>query len=401
MSILTTNEFLADESVDNAKIKTAAGIEFSKLEKVPIAADGSNSPTADINFGNFKITNHGTAGAASDVPNWGQVQSEISAQIGTGSHETSVGTRAIVPPGSPSSGDRVLIDASLGTATGAFTGHENKIAEWDGAAWQFTEFTEPGKWLGVNDETDKLYYFDGSNWSAKDFENTTVDEVTLTKTGSLITIKNGGVGTVQLGDLSVTEAKLGPLSVTNGKLADNSVTLNKMADNSVGTDEIVNGSVTDSELATNAVTTIKILDGAVTSDKIETDAITTVKILDGAVTGAKLAANTVTLDKIEDLGGALRFISHDGVNNDVLEVKSHAFLTSSFSGTNPNKYYDLPDVPIGALMAGFYVQGKRLTQSVHYNLVTDGANIKRLQLISLAIPASGTDCEALYYIASV
>jgi hypothetical protein len=49
--------------------------------------------------------------------------------------QTEVTSRLTTPPGSPAEGDRHLI---IATATGAWAGQEDKIAEWDGASWVFT-----------------------------------------------------------------------------------------------------------------------------------------------------------------------------------------------------------------------------------------------------------------------
>ena len=40
-----------------------------------------------------------------------------------------------VPASDPAAGDRYLITA---TATGAWSGKEDQIAEWDGTEWQYT-----------------------------------------------------------------------------------------------------------------------------------------------------------------------------------------------------------------------------------------------------------------------
>jgi hypothetical protein len=81
----------------------------------------------------------------------------------------------------------------------------------------------------------------------------------------------------------------------------------------VGTSNIVNGAVTNAKLATNSVSTIKIQDLAVTTNKIDnlavtagkiaTDAVTTAKILDSNVTDAKLAAMTASSIKYGNASG--------------------------------------------------------------------------------------------------
>lgn len=76
----------------------------------------------------------------------------------------------LTPPVSPSTGDRYLITG--GTATGAWVGQEENIAEWNGSTWDFTTPTT-GTYVSVDDETDGLYYFGGSTWQKKFYESTT------------------------------------------------------------------------------------------------------------------------------------------------------------------------------------------------------------------------------------
>lgn len=66
------------------------------------------------------------------------------------------------PPGSPATGDRYLVTA---VATGAWTGQENKIAEWNGAAWIF-EVAAAGDFLYVLDSL-LTYRFSGAAWVIK------------------------------------------------------------------------------------------------------------------------------------------------------------------------------------------------------------------------------------------
>ncbi len=65
------------------------------------------------------------------------------------------------PPVSPSSGDKYLVGTS---PTGAWIGHANEIATWNGAAWVFTTATQ-GQLLS-NQNNDGIYKFTGSAWIA-------------------------------------------------------------------------------------------------------------------------------------------------------------------------------------------------------------------------------------------
>jgi hypothetical protein len=62
------------------------------------------------------------------------------------------------PPGGPSTGDRYIVAA---TATGAWTGQEEKIAQWNGSSWDFTTPDE-GFATWVEDE-DKLYVYNSTH----------------------------------------------------------------------------------------------------------------------------------------------------------------------------------------------------------------------------------------------
>lgn len=100
--------------------------------------------------------------------------------------------RTITPPVSPNVGDRYLIDATLGTATGAFTGQEDKIATYNGSGYDFYTPTV-GVFTSVDDENDKIYLYNGSGWSGKQFESTTASNG-LVKVGFDIRIDSSAAG---------------------------------------------------------------------------------------------------------------------------------------------------------------------------------------------------------------
>jgi hypothetical protein len=71
----------------------------------------------------------------------------------------SVLERRSSPPGAPGSGDRYLV---IATATGAWTGHEDEIATWNGSSWDF-EVPSDG-WAVWVEDVDKLYVYNGTAW---------------------------------------------------------------------------------------------------------------------------------------------------------------------------------------------------------------------------------------------
>jgi hypothetical protein len=71
--------------------------------------------------------------------------------------QESVLARQATPPITPTTGDRYLVTA---TATGAWTGEEDSIAQWDGAAWVFTQ-PDPGMATYVEAELTSYIYSNG------------------------------------------------------------------------------------------------------------------------------------------------------------------------------------------------------------------------------------------------
>ena len=66
------------------------------------------------------------------------------------------------PPASPSEGDRYIVK---GTATGSWTGQENKIAIFIGTNWVF--FTPSEGWRAYDQATNEEIIFTGSVWLSK------------------------------------------------------------------------------------------------------------------------------------------------------------------------------------------------------------------------------------------
>ncbi len=101
------------------------------------------------------------------------------------SWQDSVLDQLTTPPGSPVLGDRYLV---IATATGAFAGQENKIAEYDGASWIFTT---PSTGYAVIDQTELgvVYVYGGVTWVAQSWEATTAS-TGLVKVGFDVRLAN-------------------------------------------------------------------------------------------------------------------------------------------------------------------------------------------------------------------
>jgi len=70
------------------------------------------------------------------------------------------------PPGSPTKGNRYIV---LTTGTGAWAGHDEAIATYDGAAWIFDNPGAVG-WVAYLQSASKFYYFSGTAWAELDMK---------------------------------------------------------------------------------------------------------------------------------------------------------------------------------------------------------------------------------------
>jgi len=129
------------------------------------------APTSPVDLNSQKLTSVGTPTEGTDAPNKDYIDSLVQ---GLDWQESVLDKDLTTPPGSPSVGDRYIVATG---GTDAWVGHDNDIAEWDGA-WQFTT---PNKGFAcmVEDET-KNYTFNATAWVTF---GSTVDHGALTGLG--------------------------------------------------------------------------------------------------------------------------------------------------------------------------------------------------------------------------
>lgn len=140
-------------TINDANVPNVALLDGSRDFTSVVSYDSSKTFTADAEIVDKKYVDDAVAGSGTSAE-WQDSCLDI----------------LLTPPGSPSTGDRYLIN---GTGTGAWAGQDYDIAEWNGSSWDFTTPTT-GTFVGVDDETDGIYYFGGSGpWTKSFFESTT------------------------------------------------------------------------------------------------------------------------------------------------------------------------------------------------------------------------------------
>lgn len=163
-------------SIVNADIASGAAIAVNKLAALTASKALVSDASGFLSASSVTSTELGylagvTSGVQSQLNN-------ITSTINNFEWQPSVLDKKTAPVGGEVSGDRYLV---IATATGAFAGQENKIAQYDGSSWVFIAPTA-GTFVSVDTEADGLYLYGGSSWNKKYFESTTAS-TGLTKVG--------------------------------------------------------------------------------------------------------------------------------------------------------------------------------------------------------------------------
>jgi hypothetical protein len=156
--------FVANEHIDWTVDAAPNDIDDANIPNA-LLLDGSRDATGILSYDSSK-----TFTLDAQIVDKKYVDDQISTLGTTAEWLDSVIDILLTPPGTPTTGDRYLIN---GTGTGAWAGQDFDVAEWNGASWDFTTPTT-GTYVSVDDETDGLYYFGGTGpWVKKFYESTT------------------------------------------------------------------------------------------------------------------------------------------------------------------------------------------------------------------------------------
>jgi hypothetical protein len=164
---------------------------MSQLRNKQIKYDSGISFTG----GNKLISNVANGISANDAVNLSQLN-ELETLINGLEWQTSaldyITDNTVAPP-TENTGDRYILAADGGTPhinwDGASAGD---IVEFDGSAWVATTPTT-GTFISVDDDTTLLYYWGGSTWTTKGFEQTTAS-TGITKVGNDIQLDSSVAG---------------------------------------------------------------------------------------------------------------------------------------------------------------------------------------------------------------
>lgn len=426
IALANAEDGLKSGHFNDAEIATAKLAEGADI----IKRGGSVAFTADQSMGNHKLTNVTDGSAAGDAVNKGQLDTKAAlagstsqafsvADAGADTQAASLGqvktllqnagaasewqnscdSFGITPPGSPTTGERVLIIESyaadtgvvtVGTPTGAFNGKGGQIAQWSGSAWTFTTMTN-GTYVSVDTETTGFFFFSGS-LSFKAFEATTAG-AGLTKTANAIALASstGGAG------LTFTT---GVLAVGAGNGINVTADAVELA-STVGGDGLTQAAGVLAVGAGNGIT--------VTADAVAVNAdgatldgsAAALKVKNGGITETQLAASVAGNGLTGGNGSALAVGAGSGISVSGDAVAVDTSVVATFANykarrapaeacNNARTVFTLPETP-RAGTEQIFVSGQLMEPTDDYTLVGD-------TLTFVQAPASSDKVRGFYYV---
>lgn len=145
--------------------KPATSADLSNyVEKVDVATDSSivgnlTKIASDGSYEDSGVKVNDSGSAATDLWSADKVIKYVSGAVNGLAWQAPVKSATNVVPAGPSKGDRYLVTA---TATGAWAGNEDKIAEFDGTDWQFVDPVDGMAVFAEDDDAQRSY--NGSAW---------------------------------------------------------------------------------------------------------------------------------------------------------------------------------------------------------------------------------------------
>jgi hypothetical protein len=121
-------------------------------------------------------------------------------ELGSFQFQQSVLSVIDAPPGGDSKGDRYIV----GTGSGDFAGHDDDIAWYDGASWQFD--TPAEGWICWNEDTDTFYVFTTS-WASFDPSAGHTQNTDTGTTSATFQLDSGNTGPKLKNNSGVTEIR--------------------------------------------------------------------------------------------------------------------------------------------------------------------------------------------------
>lgn len=156
------------------------------------------------------------------------------------------------------------------------------------------------------DDGNKMYFWNGTEWSAKQFGTNAIASASITN--------------ALIADATIQSAKIASLDA--GKITTGTLDASRIAAGSISTSHLGAGAITAEKISSGAVTAEKISSGAVTTDKLVTESVTAAKIASKTITANQIAAGTITGTEISANSINAGHISSGAITTEKLNAKA-------------------------------------------------------------------------------
>lgn len=377
-SDITSGEFanarISDSSVTQHETELETALEWSQM----------GAAVQDVSMGtNYKLTNMADPSSDQDAATKHYVDEQIET-LSTGlDWQDSVKDQDLTaPPGGPSAGDRYIVGAS---ASGAWSGHDYKIAEYNGSSWDITSVSD-GMSVFIEDEN-LLYMYDSGTGRWKKIGSFAVNDF-MAASNNLSDVSNASTARTNLGlaigsDVQAYDADLANLS---GFAPGSSAALALLTADEIG---ILDGAtVSTAELnildgVTSTAAELNVLDGvtASTAELNILDGVTAtaaeLNILDGVTASAaelnKLDGVTTTTAQLNYVDGVTSGIQAQLDNKQALDGDLTDIAGLSYTSGNAGKAVGVDESGNIALIKSFVDTELMGSVSITYNRLTSGS----------------------------
>ena len=216
-------------------------------------------------------------------------------------------------------------------------------------------------------------YSAGSTIRAKNLNDNQKQVLYGIEESKLVTVTSGGITTGSKNDVTVN-------SDTDWIINTNAIQQSMMANDSVGTDEIINGNITEAKLATGAVTTDKLKSDAstdsnrpVTTNHIRNDAVTYSKIQNVA-TANRVLGSTSAGGVVSELEVTTDLIAGEAITEAKLKADNaptNDQVLTAKSGAAGGLTWKAPVITAASAPSGYQVGFGHMKSSAQHNFTAN------------------------------
>ena len=311
---------IADGSITDAKI---VGLTASKITAGTL--DAGTIDVINLNAANITVGTINGQQIANGAIDTNKLSSSVNSSI------TNANTNA----------SQALTDAANAqdTANSALSAAGDAQTTADGKNTVFYQSSAPSTtgrkindvWFDT-DDGNKMYYWSGTAWTAKQFGTNAIANASITNaliadaTIQSAKIANLDAAKITTGTLSADRIASG--SISSAKIASNAITSDKIATNAIIAEHISTGVITGDKLVASTITGDKIASKTITASNIAANTITAAQIATGTITATQIASGTITATQIKSGAITSALLAADSVTAEKINVSSLSAISA-------------------------------------------------------------------------